>query len=501
MINKKTKFTTAFLARLIYMFRGDGHSHKLTKKVNGKEVVSVRHLGGNTYSPSPLIKDKNGDITVDVEQINKELEKQAGLYKGTGSMFCAHYILSLPAGEEMNDGKWLAAATMYMEKMGYGSDTKWVAAIHNETDNQHVHIVACRVKDNGTLVKDNDDYKRGYEATREVELKFGLTIVANPEESFGIDSDTTPNIKNKDKDHAFIIRRRFDEMYKNEKPETMTDLVKSLGKRDVLVNVVTDNNNPTGIKFSIDGNNWLSGSSIKKTRTTWPALLKTIDYNPSRDNIALGIATQEQIKAFENKQNQAKEHELTSLVSSSARSIGSKMNIINSPVELDCGPFATKKDVLFVHAFVRTTSFQIKKMGIIGSKHKSYSTGSAGLGNCMTRIICRLLMSSKQKKMEHDGRIAYELAMLILTAIFGSENVDGVYTEEAADNRIEGTKAWKPIYEYEHPDILTIDMTNTDNAIEQLSIDAAWRCRKPLSEMAIKKLVDKFNKDLELVIE
>ena len=489
--------------------RGDGHSHKLVVEINGKKEVMAEFLGGNTICPNPIKISESGDIEVNIDEINNEMLKQASLYKGTGKIFCSHFILSLAPGETQTKSKWLAAATMYMQKVGFGKNTKWVAVIHNETNNQHIHIVACRVKSNGKLVDDKNDYKKIHEAAREIESKFGLIKVANPGESFGTEYSIRDTKAGRGKgteaaarDPVFIIRAIFKSIMKDSKPETITDLVNKLSGRGVLVKVVTDDQNqPTGIKYSIDNEKWISGSAIQKTRTTWPALTKAIDYNPSRDNIALGIATQEQIKVFENKQNQAKEHELTSLVSSSARSIGSKMNIINSPIELDCGPFATKKDVLFVHAFVRTTSFQIKKMGIIGSKHNSYSTGSAGLGNCMTRIICRLLMSSKQKKMEHDGRIAYELAMLILTAIFGSENVDGVYTEEAADNRIEGTKAWKPINEYEHPDILTIDTTNTDNALEQLSIDAAWRCRKPLSEMAIKKLGDKFNKDLELVIK
>lgn len=46
-----------------------------------------------------------------------------------------------------------------------------------------------------------------------------------------------------------------------------------------------------GIRYSVDGNKWLSGSSIKKTRFTWRALQthEKISYVPERDNVALGL--------------------------------------------------------------------------------------------------------------------------------------------------------------------------------------------------------------------
>ena len=267
MINKKTSFSATFLQRLLYMMRGDGHSHKLTKEVNGKEEVMVSYLGGNILSPSPFIKNESGELSVNVEQINEEMEKQAALHKGTGEMFCAHYVLSLAENEEMTKGNWLSAATMYMQKMGFGKDTKWVAAIHDETGNQHVHIVACRVKNNGKLVNDKNDYKKGYEAVREIESKFGLVKVASPDESFGTEysiQDTKfgrgKGTEAAEKDPVFIIRAIFKSIMKDSKPDTITDLVNQLSGRGVAVKVVTDNQNrPTGIKYSLDNKKWISG--------------------------------------------------------------------------------------------------------------------------------------------------------------------------------------------------------------------------------------------------
>lgn len=51
-----------------------------------------------------------------------------------------------------------------MIELGYGSDTRWTSVIHRDTRSLHVHVVACRVKLDRTLVDDSNDYARGVDA-------------------------------------------------------------------------------------------------------------------------------------------------------------------------------------------------------------------------------------------------------------------------------------------------------------------------------------------------
>lgn len=157
--------------------------------------------------------------------------------------------------QALTKSKWLAAAAVYMQKWAL-ANTKWVAVIHNETNNQHIHIVACRVKSfNDQVSWWQNDYKKIHEAAREIESKFGLIKVANPGESFGTEYSIRDTKAGRGKgteaaarDPVFIIRAIFKSIMKDSKPETITDLVNKLSGRGVLVKVVTNQNQPTGIK-------------------------------------------------------------------------------------------------------------------------------------------------------------------------------------------------------------------------------------------------------------
>lgn len=71
--------------------------------------------------------------------------------------------------------------------------------------------------------------------------------------------------KHKFEDHAETIRRKLKIIYKTSKPSTMSDFVMRLRNVGVATQICKDLNGvPNGIRYSVDGNKWLSGSSIKK---------------------------------------------------------------------------------------------------------------------------------------------------------------------------------------------------------------------------------------------
>lgn len=166
MISSKEPCSPIFAPRLTYIYRANELDEEKKKKrekkkkkkekekeknqenedVKNKEV-RIRHIGGNICCKSPLIYDANNKIIgANIEKMNEEMLAQSKLHLGRGKMFCSHYILSLTEGEKLNDLTWLDIATEYMEKMGYDETTVWTSALHQDTDNEHLHIVACRVK-------------------------------------------------------------------------------------------------------------------------------------------------------------------------------------------------------------------------------------------------------------------------------------------------------------------------------------------------------------------
>jgi len=196
----------------------------------------------------------------------------------------------------------------YMETMGYDETTKYCGFIH-DTDNQHMHILTCRVqlKPGGPLVDDSNDYAKGMEAMRKLEKKFGLQIVANPEDSWGVDikkeqfkylggnreEANKAMLNGPRKDWAAVIRARVNEAWSTNKPRNMGEMVDVLKAVGVDVKVRANKaGEPEGISYQAHGSSaWISGSKVKATRMTWRNLIEKegITYNPHKHNAALGL--------------------------------------------------------------------------------------------------------------------------------------------------------------------------------------------------------------------
>ncbi|MGU5617503.1 relaxase/mobilization nuclease domain-containing protein, partial [Aeromonas caviae] len=249
------------------------------------------------------VRNERGEVSdYDIGPLLMELNMQASLYAGTGNQLCAHYSLSLSPDESLTPYQCLVAARLLMSELGYGSDTRWTSVIHRDTSSLHVHVVACRVKLDRTLVDDSNDYARGVDAARKIEIELGLSNCKSPEKNFGHEYSIV-NIKNGHgrgsfhamHDPACIIRDAMDLVFKNQ-PNNMTEFVTGLREHNVMVRVRrADNHEPKGICYSIDGKKWISGSKVKRLRATWFKLLEQgIEYSSRRDDLNLQLGESNQ---------------------------------------------------------------------------------------------------------------------------------------------------------------------------------------------------------------
>jgi hypothetical protein len=80
----------------------------------------------------------------------------------------------------LTDAEWSDIAATYLDKIGLaprGDDlgVRWVAVRHAD---DHVHVVATLVRQDGRRVFPRNDFYRAGEASREVEAKYGLSTTA-----------------------------------------------------------------------------------------------------------------------------------------------------------------------------------------------------------------------------------------------------------------------------------------------------------------------------------
>ncbi|MGB5592504.1 MAG: relaxase/mobilization nuclease domain-containing protein, partial [Crocosphaera sp.] len=79
--------------------------------------------------------------------------------------------------------QWGDVGRRFLEKMKFSENfddwnapkVPYIIVRHHDKDHDHIHIVAGRVRSDGTCVSDSWDYRRGEKAVRELEIEFGLS--------------------------------------------------------------------------------------------------------------------------------------------------------------------------------------------------------------------------------------------------------------------------------------------------------------------------------------
>lgn len=302
---------------LQYMYRDDEHEHSMDG-FNGK--AGVIHIGGNIFSRDPITYDENGDIVVDISDMDDEFEV-AALNNRTAENKFKHYIISIEKQDEngksveLNTAQWLKVATEYVEALGFDTNHKWTACIHNDSEGecQHIHILASLVSSipGKNLISTSNDYAKGWPVMRKYEKKYGLKQLSTPgsEKDFGFNF-TKNQIKGHgsrtaciQSDWGAVIRARIKNLYETDgKPKTIRDFALGLAKRNVSMQAVkNDDGSIRGINYQVLGfkkkgdvvnSPLISGSNVKGTRFTWNKIrqVEGMDYNAERDNPFIGLA-------------------------------------------------------------------------------------------------------------------------------------------------------------------------------------------------------------------
>lgn len=247
--------------RVMYV-AGKNHDHKVEK---------VIFVGGNVFSSTP-------EELVDEMNTPCELRK-AATGKDTG-LCHMHYMLSLAPGETLNVQQWREILYKTMCALGYTDDHKFYGEIHEDTDLQHMHIVANRTSMRDyKLLSESNDYQTLMNVCREIELEYKLRVVPMPEETWGVNL-TREEVEASSKSgdvawrHKVIARIATAIERTHEKNGDMLDFIKLLKRAKINIQLTLDNKGvPKGISFEFQGKS-KSGEEIKGTRFTWPKLIR-----------------------------------------------------------------------------------------------------------------------------------------------------------------------------------------------------------------------------------
>jgi hypothetical protein len=233
---------------------------------------------------------------------------------------CGHIIISIPHRsadhlkgeyhEHLEDEQYVALAHRWligMEFLGEGlSCSQYLIARHHDTLHEHIHIIASRIRMDGSVVSDSWDYRRSEVIVRQLEKEFSLEAtpcsnerVAEKVEGKGISTTVAdrraPTRKQKHHDSGFpTVKQRLADLIDeacSDSP-TVTQLIGRLQHKGVIVHPQFSTRGlfKDAIAFELDGVK-VAGNKIGSAYS-FPGLVskRGVSYDPDRDLKALQAA-------------------------------------------------------------------------------------------------------------------------------------------------------------------------------------------------------------------
>ncbi len=202
-----------------------------------------------------------------------------------------HGILSNP--EPLDEYTWHLIGNQYLKLMGF-TQNPYLLVRHSDRPHDHIHIVAGRVKANGSCVSDSFDYYQSLKAIRQIEKQFNLS---SPQSKY------TQNIPSVEELPSInYIKLAINELC--QQPNlSLLELLRSLKAYEIGVSFhKTKNNKIRGISYYY-GQRKLTGTQLGKTYT-WPGLTqrRNLSYYPEQQTVLEELALSTDINSSLNEQ-------------------------------------------------------------------------------------------------------------------------------------------------------------------------------------------------------
>jgi hypothetical protein len=245
-----------------------------------------------------------------------------------------HATLSVDSTErlkdsEENDQRWLARAANYMKAMEFDNN-QYAVVKHSDTEHDHIHIVASRIRLDGGVVDDSWDYYKSQETIRQLERNYNLETVTPSWETDKRAQTTGEHryLQSKgDKSVRVQLQDLIDEVTQDNL--SMPEFVERLQQQGVEVQVTqTGIGFSKGISYNLDGVA-LSGTQLGKAYT-FSGLQKYrgVSYDKGRDNALIEALMQPQHSAIA--PSEAEENDLESSQSELVATLSATANELES---------------------------------------------------------------------------------------------------------------------------------------------------------------------------
>lgn len=132
------------------------------------EKINKEH--GRVLDTNKIFNDGSGNI--DIHRAFEDFKRWMPQHTRAEKTMM-HISLNPHPDDVLSEMQYTQLAHEYMEKMGF-SEMPYLIVKHEDIDRHHIHIVALRVRPDGSCISDRNNFYRSKEVTRELERKYGL---------------------------------------------------------------------------------------------------------------------------------------------------------------------------------------------------------------------------------------------------------------------------------------------------------------------------------------
>ncbi|EIX1613117.1 relaxase/mobilization nuclease domain-containing protein [Cronobacter sakazakii] len=202
-----------------------------------------------------------------------------------------HAFLSLPKGDHLTDEQWQEIAKDYLKEMNIDIEKhQYICVRHNDTDKEHIHVVANRIGLDGSVWHGQHSAFNTIAACERLEIKHDLTITKSLQ---GQKSDVLSPTKNEieqalrsgEKPSRIVLQNALQAaMVGKPDLETFIDRLQAVGI-EAAFNVASTGN-VAGVSFGIKQNEkniYFKGSQLGK-KYSWNTIKGKVKYDKDRDD-------------------------------------------------------------------------------------------------------------------------------------------------------------------------------------------------------------------------
>jgi hypothetical protein len=199
-----------------------------------------------------------------------------------------HAFLSLPKNEHLTDERWQEIAKDYLKEMNIDIEKhQYICVRHNDTDKDHIHIVANRVGLDGSVWLGQHSAFNTIAACERLEIKHNLTITQGLKgQKSDVSAPTKAEIEQAlrtGEKPARIVLQNALQAAMTGKPdlETFVERLQAVGI-EPRFNVASSTGNVAGVSFSVNDITF-KGSQLGK-KYSWNTIKNKVIYDKNRDD-------------------------------------------------------------------------------------------------------------------------------------------------------------------------------------------------------------------------